>query len=667
MSGILAQLSSVATKVLDPLWEYVTLLLHGDGTNGAQNNTFLDSSTNNFTITRNGNTTQGTFTPYGANWSNYFSSNAYITTTGGTATAMGLGDFTWELWVNVPASGLYQTFIENRSNQATGSTDGFYFGLNTGTLTPIVYTTSLVLSSSVALTVNTWNHVALVRSAGTLQIWINGASGGTVSNSTNLTSQPVYFGNSTGTSLALTGHISNVRMVKGTAVYTAAFTPSTIPLTAISGTSLLTCQSNRFIDNSSNAFTITRSGSPAIQHFSPFNLYSQYRDKTIGGSGYFDGTGDYLNFTDTSNVMDLGGATASFEAWIYPTAATCVLMTKYGGATTYSITNGIEYTIALVSQQFLMYYNVAGTFGTLADPTTGRALNQWYHIVVASNTTTLSLYVNGTRVVTATAGITKPTTRTTVRFGLDSATTYLNGYLSDVRFIQGTGAYDASQTTITIPTAPLTAVTNTSLLLSYTNAGIYDNTSMNILETVGNAQVSNTKSKFGGTSLYFDGTGDYLTIPAQQNYNFGTGSFTIEFWINYTSVTTYAGLFDSRAAGGTTANWAIGLYTVSATNRIDFIYGTTRLTTTSAITANTWTHVAIVRSGGVIKVYINGTADATTATSSVAIDAGSSTVWIGAAKDPYYLNGYLDDFRITKGVARYTTNFSVPTQSFINQ
>ena len=60
---------SAAAK--DAQFKNVTLLLHGDGTNGAQNNTFLDSSTNALSITRNGNTTQGTFSPYGSNWSNY--------------------------------------------------------------------------------------------------------------------------------------------------------------------------------------------------------------------------------------------------------------------------------------------------------------------------------------------------------------------------------------------------------------------------------------------------------------------------------------------------------------------------------------------------------------------------------------------------------------------
>ena len=71
--------AAVSGETPDAQFNYVTMLLHGDGTNGAQNNTFLDSSTNNFTITRNGNTTQGSFSPYGSNWSNYFDgTSAYL-------------------------------------------------------------------------------------------------------------------------------------------------------------------------------------------------------------------------------------------------------------------------------------------------------------------------------------------------------------------------------------------------------------------------------------------------------------------------------------------------------------------------------------------------------------------------------------------------------------
>ena len=88
---------------VDPYFEYVTLLLPGNGTNGAQNNTFLDSSTNNFTITRNGNTTQGTFSPYGSNWSNYFDGTGdYLASASIGAIS---GDFTIECWAFISGSG----------------------------------------------------------------------------------------------------------------------------------------------------------------------------------------------------------------------------------------------------------------------------------------------------------------------------------------------------------------------------------------------------------------------------------------------------------------------------------------------------------------------------------------------------------------------------------
>jgi len=87
-----------ASGAVDPYFYSVTSLLHGDGTNGAQNNTFLDSSTNNFTITRNGNTTQGSFSPFSqTGWSNYFDGSGdylQVSTSSTTPFALGSGDFT---------------------------------------------------------------------------------------------------------------------------------------------------------------------------------------------------------------------------------------------------------------------------------------------------------------------------------------------------------------------------------------------------------------------------------------------------------------------------------------------------------------------------------------------------------------------------------------------
>ena len=203
-----------------------------------------------------------------------FSGSNYLSTSGSTGTAMSTGNFTWECWVYPTASVGYQTFIDSRLSPLTGGdTTGFFFGTDTGTLYPSFYTASSQLVSSIAMTLNAWNHVALTRNSGTVTLWVNGASGGTKVDSTNLTNQSVNFGGSaTSSGLNLTGRLSNIRIVKGTAVYTGAFTPSTSPLTAITNTQLLlnTLQGTSYLlDASTNNFTLTNNGTVATSTSTP--------------------------------------------------------------------------------------------------------------------------------------------------------------------------------------------------------------------------------------------------------------------------------------------------------------------------------------------------------------------------------------------------------------
>jgi len=101
----------------DPQFNYVTMLLHGDGTNGAQNNTFLDSSSNAFTVTRSGNVTQGSFSPYGSNWSNNFNgSSDYLSSPANTALNMGTGNWTIECWVYISSRTLNYPLIFGNNN-----------------------------------------------------------------------------------------------------------------------------------------------------------------------------------------------------------------------------------------------------------------------------------------------------------------------------------------------------------------------------------------------------------------------------------------------------------------------------------------------------------------------------------------------------------------------
>jgi hypothetical protein len=178
--------------------------------------------------------------------------------------------------------------------------------------------TQYTCTSTTTVTAGTWNHIALVRNGNTLAQYINGVANGTASVTgvtINDSSQILGIGCvGSYTTSPVTGYISNYRIVKGTAVYTAAFTPSTTPLTAITNTSLLTCQSSRFIDNSTNAFTITINGDTLIRPFQPFTPNSSY---ATYGSTYFDGTGDYLQATLPSTLSGM----FTIEMWVYRTTS----------------------------------------------------------------------------------------------------------------------------------------------------------------------------------------------------------------------------------------------------------------------------------------------------------------------------------------------------------
>lgn len=186
------------------------------------------------------------------------------------ALQMGTGDFTIEFWINFASISGFQTPYE-KSYTDVG---GLLIQTGSGTGRMIVYASNVaVITETGTGVVNTWIHYALVRNSGTLKLYRDGVETGSVANATNF--------NGTGTggigarslngNFSVNGYMSNVRVVKGTAVYTAPFTPPTTPLTAISGTSLLALQNNRFIDNSANAFTLNVSGNPGVNLFNPFN------------------------------------------------------------------------------------------------------------------------------------------------------------------------------------------------------------------------------------------------------------------------------------------------------------------------------------------------------------------------------------------------------------
>lgn len=632
----------------DPQFNYVTMLLHGDGTNGAQNNTFMDSSTNNFTITRNGTPTQGSFSPYGDLWSNNFSgSGQYLKNTTATVTDFGAGNFTVEYWV-------YPTTTNSTYQQHVGSattSTGFGCGMLNTAGTIYATTISTGYDTGVAFALNVWTHIAWVRNGTTLTAYRNGVSIGSFTVSTNFNETGVGIGaQPNGAFITTACYLSNIRVVKGTALYTSNFTPSTTPLTAVSGTSLLTCQSNRFRDNSSNNFAITVTGTPSVQRFSPFDPAAEYSTSVIGGSGFFNGTSDYLT---TSNGPTFSGD-FTIEAWVYLTNLPTFSMLL--GETDFPSYVGIKPTAIEVGfARSSNYPNWNFTF----------VRNTWYHLAISRQSGTVRCFLNGQQLTLSSGSATDTSTLSDGALAVGrysySPFYYFPGYISNLRIVNGTAVYTAA---FTPPTAPLTAITNTSLLLNCVNAGIYDNAMMNDLVTVGNAQVSTAVKKYGTGSMYFDGTGDWLTFVDSPNVQLGTGDFTIEGWVNLSLLGAARGIFSK---GTSTTGLSLA---VNALNQVVFNYTASSLTGTTVLMATTWYHIAVVRSGsatGNVKIYINGTADATSGGAITDNFNQTNAGYIGADRiGTSPMNGYIDDLRITKGYARYTANFTPPTAALPN-
>ena len=294
--------------------------------------------------------------------------------------------------------------------------------------------------------------------------------------------------------------------------------------------------------------------------------------------------------------------------------------------------------------------------------------NTWNHYAVTRIGNTFNLYRNGVSVSTRTSSGTIDlnqggSTVIGVTGWSKVSTDFWNGYISNLRVVKGTAVYTAN---FTPPTAPLTAITNTSLFLSGTNAGIYDNAIKNDLETVGNAQVSTAVTKYGTGSMKFDGTGDSLVIANNPNVNFGTGDFTIEFWVYRNSASVLYPAFITKGSYQSSAGqWQVVI--VNSTGEVFYQYGTSGTNVAiGTLTSATWKHFAITRVGTVLRTFNNGVLQTTTTVSNDFTN--TPNIIIGNTLDGLSsYNGYIDDLRVTKGVARYTANFTPPTAAFPNQ
>ena len=563
------------------------------------------------------------------------------------------GNWTFECWAIIEAGDLLAGKF-NGGNKLEG------FGVSNTTGYMYTHTAAVVETPTcnTDLRDGKWHYLVWERYNGTYYYWADGSLETSFAN----TETPSGGGNwSLGgwSNAQMTGNIKEARLSLTTAVYSgSAPTTPTEPQTAAKSTdAFFTGVGLEVKDYSSNNRTFTVPAALEVQATAPYD-YNQYSSATNGGSIYHDGTGgDYIK-TDTSADFAFGSNDFTVECWYYPVskAQNYPRILHFGEYWSNSRSWGLLDRHNSINTKFTVQ---SFALGTILESTTTVSNNQWYHLAVVRSGGTITLYVNGAAEDTYNistnnypdASSTSYLSLLNVSDGANLNEGQANGSLTDVRVIQGTAVYASA---FTPPTAPLTEITNTSLLLKGTNAGIIDKSqTAKTLTLTGDVQSSTAQTKYSTTSIKFDGTGDKIEVPDFQLLRDGR-DFTIEFWIYLTNTGAERNILETFSFGAT-SGWTI--YHLSG-GRLDFYPSHTNLTTLSA---TTWTHIAIENYGGTIKCFVNGTSTYSTTHTNTSTPSAGLRIGTRSGTSNYF-NGYMEDLRITDGYARYQgTNFTPPT------
>jgi hypothetical protein len=450
-------------------------------------------------------------------------SNQYLSIANNAAFNFGTGSFTVECWFYATANvSSQQCLITNYS----GPSAGWVIQIESGVIGANLSGDGFDISGG-SPTINTWYHVTLSGAQGSIKLFLNGVQvGSTYTGAVSMdTSAATTIGNIVNTA-HMAGYISNVRVVKGTALYTASFTVPTSPLTAIANTSLLTCNAATIVDSSTNNFTITNNGSATVSSITPTfvapinNFQFVRRTSTaVAKSVVFNGSTQYLSVGSVANWAFLNNGLTPFtiETWINPTSVSTALGSMIASTTGYQAQIGFYFGIG--------NYNNGDVFFAICDgrskinqwATSNNFLtaNTWTHVAVSFTpngtnvpSATVKFFVNGILATssnvltnTTTYSTSNPTNTLLVGAYQTPFGGYFPGYISNLRIVNGTALYTSS---FSVPTVPLTAIANTSLL-TCNSATIVDGSTNNFAITNNNTATVSSITPFavsgGGISL----------------------------------------------------------------------------------------------------------------------------------------------------------------------
>lgn len=412
----------------------------------------------------------------------------YLTVANNAVFGFSTGDFTVEYWINSSswASGPTVVDLRGSSTANTQWSDNY----TTSGAPGMYYNNAQQLVSTIQIPLNTWTHVAYTRQASTIRIFVNGVQSANGTSAFSLQTHGIpKIGTNATIANSFTGYLSNLRIVKGQALYTSTFSPSLSPLTTTSqgaasaNVSLLTLQNSTLIDNSTAnggiGFTITRVGDVNILD-TIFNNNS-YKTGFNGAS--------YLNTPASASYQLTSDFTIEF--WFYA----ILPYTQQGlvniTATTAAGSAGLGMDIDTNNR--LGFFVAGNSPITLSTATiTG---NTWYHMALVRSSTTNTLYLDGVSIAT---NSTTPTWAATPSIGIgrlynDNAAIAFNGFISNLRIVNGQALYTGNFTPSTSPLTKIdvgttganvaSSLTSPVLLLTCQDSGVIDNSNNNFTFT----------------------------------------------------------------------------------------------------------------------------------------------------------------------------------------
>ena len=637
---------------------------------------FADSSGKGHVLISNGASVTSDKSVFG-NASYYFDGSSYISIPDSDSFSFGTYNFTIDMWINPSSLGSEQYIIGQRDSL---SSVFWFIRLESSSNKIRIYAknTSVVcdyeeITASITTT-DVWSHIAVTREGEVLKLWVNGISSALTENVAILTkswcdSSDVFrvgVGEG-GSSGFFSGYMDELRIIKNGALWTKNFLPPNAIQYGLTNYDKLIIHGDAIKDVSRSVNTVSATGVTIS------TTESKFGDSSL----LFNGTNGYLSIPDSED-FNFESEDFTIDLWIRFDSIksgfnTIIGQTENGS---YVLKWGLHYESS--HNLTVNFHNPSSTPYNLQWSWTP-SLDTWYHIAVSRSGSTWYAFINGVSQGTKTESTALPNCTHEVRIGhMEGFSEYFDGYMSEIRVSKGIARWTENfippietypqydipiATTVDDETVLLIHADGTNTSTNFKDYGVTNHT----ITANGTAQISTSQYKFGGSSLLLDGNSDYLSIPDSEDWNFTSSRYTIDCWVYSNNLSNTNTIVSQR----TNANPSWTLYIASDGAVKTWSYNGSSSATfesgTGLVTENTWNHIALVLTDSNVFIFLNGQQVASGVIGSDFYPSNcSSVLMIGRNEESgkeRYFSGYIDELRMSKGIARWINNFTPPTRA----